>query len=281
MALFRPQDSHQTASFLNASNSRRPTRAVVIWINAASPSSHHLIVTAFTCKKAAYLRPRRPGLYDIKTVILPVIMSSSSAAPAPKQQTTASSQASPSENTPITPITTHQKSAKQLSKSKSAHPSPFPHPGPPSNQPSPTSRPPSPDTQEAAASINVDHDHDSLDDNPVPSSFIDSITPRQAHIYHLKRTSSASLLDHVFVGPREQTLRRNAMSAYSSSSQDSVYSTPGPQQYSLVTPGFAQNPRSMTQVSPGLIFVNLLYRACPLPTLVTLFLLCHFFSSTF
>ncbi|KAI9823422.1 MAG: hypothetical protein M1832_002432 [Thelocarpon impressellum] len=37
------------------------------------------------------------------------------------------------------------------------------------------------------------------------------------------------------------------MSAYSSSSQDSYYSTPGPQSYSLVTPGFANNPRSMTQ----------------------------------
>lgn len=46
------------------------------------------------------------------------------------------------------------------------------------------------------------------------------------------------------------------MSAYSSSSQDdAVYSSPGPQQYSLVTPGMMRDPRNLSQVSPGFIYV--------------------------
>ena len=46
------------------------------------------------------------------------------------------------------------------------------------------------------------------------------------------------------------------MSTYSSSSQDdAVYSSPGLKQYRLVTPGMLNDPRSMSQVSPGFIFV--------------------------
>ncbi len=49
------------------------------------------------------------------------------------------------------------------------------------------------------------------------------------------------------------------MSAYSSSSQDDAYySSPGPMQYRLVTPGMLDDPRSMSQVSPGFIYVNFL-----------------------
>ena len=40
-----------------------------------------------------------------------------------------------------------------------------------------------------------------------------------------------------------------AMSTYSSSSQDSIYSSPGPQQYRVVTPGMMNNPGSLSTVS--------------------------------
>lgn len=51
-----------------------------------------------------------------------------------------------------------------------------------------------------------------------------------------------------------------SMSQYSSSSaDDSVYSMPGPQSYQLVTP---YDDRSMSQVSPGFIFVNFLSLDC-------------------
>ena len=49
------------------------------------------------------------------------------------------------------------------------------------------------------------------------------------------------------------------MSSYSSSSQDSVYSTPGPQSYRLVSPYTMNDPRSMSQVSPGLVYVSSLF----------------------
>ena len=39
------------------------------------------------------------------------------------------------------------------------------------------------------------------------------------------------------------------MSTYSSSSQESTYSSPAPQQYKLVSPGMMSNPKSMTSVS--------------------------------
>jgi len=46
------------------------------------------------------------------------------------------------------------------------------------------------------------------------------------------------------------------MPAYSSSSQnDPAYSSPGPQQYTLVTPGMLRDPRNLSQVSPGFIYV--------------------------
>jgi hypothetical protein len=52
----------------------------------------------------------------------------------------------------------------------------------------------------------------------------------------------------------------SSMSGYSSSSQDdSVYSSPAPQQYSLVTPGTLNDPRTMSQVSPGFVFVMFPY----------------------
>lgn len=47
-----------------------------------------------------------------------------------------------------------------------------------------------------------------------------------------------------------------AMSTYSSSSQESVYSNPGPQQYRVVTPGMINNPQNLSSVS--------LSQACPL-----------------
>ena len=47
------------------------------------------------------------------------------------------------------------------------------------------------------------------------------------------------------------------MSSYSSSSQeDSIYSSPGAQQYQVVTPGMLNDPRPITQVSPSLLYVN-------------------------
>ena len=50
------------------------------------------------------------------------------------------------------------------------------------------------------------------------------------------------------------------MSTYSSSSADeSVYSTPGPSQYRLVTPGTVTDARDLSQVSPGFVFVNFLF----------------------
>src|SRR5579862_6020916 len=49
------------------------------------------------------------------------------------------------------------------------------------------------------------------------------------------------------------------MSSYSSSSQDSVYSTPGPQSYRLVSPYTMNDPRIMSQVSPGLVYVSSLF----------------------
>ena len=49
------------------------------------------------------------------------------------------------------------------------------------------------------------------------------------------------------------------MSNYSSSSQgDAYYSSPGPQQYTLVTSGIMNDPRNLSQVSPGFIYVNFL-----------------------
>lgn len=44
-------------------------------------------------------------------------------------------------------------------------------------------------------------------------------------------------------------------SSYSSSSQDSAYGTPPAIRYQLVTSGSTSNPRAMSQVSPGFIFV--------------------------
>ena len=40
-----------------------------------------------------------------------------------------------------------------------------------------------------------------------------------------------------------------SMSTYSSSSQESIYSSPGPQQYRVVTPGMMDNPASLSNVS--------------------------------
>lgn len=40
-----------------------------------------------------------------------------------------------------------------------------------------------------------------------------------------------------------------AMSTYSSSSQDSLYSSPGPQHYQVVTPGMINNPQNLSAVS--------------------------------
>jgi hypothetical protein len=58
---------------------------------------------------------------------------------------------------------------------------------------------------------------------------------------------------------QEEQPMPSSMSGYSSSSQDdSVYSSPAPQQYRLVTPGTLNDPRTMSQVSPGFVFVNFL-----------------------
>ena len=63
----------------------------------------------------------------------------------------------------------------------------------------------------------------------------------------------------VVSGLQEEIVPAPAMSTYSSSSQeDSVYSTPGPQRYQLVSPGTLNDPRTMSQVSPGFIYVTFL-----------------------
>lgn len=49
--------------------------------------------------------------------------------------------------------------------------------------------------------------------------------------------------------PIEYQLPNTAMSTYSSSSQDSIYSAPGPRQYAVVTPGMMSNPQSISAVS--------------------------------
>lgn len=68
--------------------------------------------------------------------------------------------------------------------------------------------------------------------------------------------------------------RPSTMSTYSSSSQDdAIYSTPGPKQYQLVTPGMMNDPRSMSQVSPGFIFVNFL--SLPLISAIVIYLRIH------
>lgn len=43
-----------------------------------------------------------------------------------------------------------------------------------------------------------------------------------------------------------------AMSTYSSSSENSIYSSPGPQQYRVVTPGMMNNPGSLSAVSTSI-----------------------------
>ncbi|KAH0538200.1 hypothetical protein FGG08_005169 [Glutinoglossum americanum] len=65
----------------------------------------------------------------------------------------------------------------------------------------------------------------------------------------VSRTPSSIFSPDQFIGDLSGS---RPMSSYSSSSQDSVYSTPGPQSYRLVSPYTMNDPRSMSQVSPGL-----------------------------
>lgn len=61
---------------------------------------------------------------------------------------------------------------------------------------------------------------------------------------------------------QDEAIQPPDMSSYSSSSQeDSVYSSPGPQRYQLVSPGTLNDPRTMSQVSPGFIYVTFLTRS--------------------
>lgn len=46
------------------------------------------------------------------------------------------------------------------------------------------------------------------------------------------------------------------MSTYSSSSSSSVYSSVGPSNYTVVTPGMMSDPRNLSQASPGFVYVN-------------------------
>ena len=55
------------------------------------------------------------------------------------------------------------------------------------------------------------------------------------------------LLNDTFL--KESRTGTGAMSTYSSSSQDSIYSSPGPQQYTMVTAGMMSNPRNISEVS--------------------------------
>ena len=61
------------------------------------------------------------------------------------------------------------------------------------------------------------------------------------------RSGLNPLLSDAF--PIEYQLPTTAMSTYSSSSQDSIYSAPGPRQYAVVTPGMMSNPQSISAVS--------------------------------
>ena len=51
--------------------------------------------------------------------------------------------------------------------------------------------------------------------------------------------------------PTEYRTPTTSMSTYSSSSQDSIYTSPGSQQYGAVTPGMMSNPTSISEVSYG------------------------------
>ena len=61
------------------------------------------------------------------------------------------------------------------------------------------------------------------------------------------RSSTNPLLSGNF--PTEYRAQTASMSTYSSSSQDSIYSSPGPQQYAVVTQGMMSNPASISEVS--------------------------------
>ena len=61
------------------------------------------------------------------------------------------------------------------------------------------------------------------------------------------RSSTNPLLSGNF--PTEYRTPTASMSTYSSSSQDSIYSSPGPQQYAVVTQGMMSNPTSISEVS--------------------------------
>lgn len=61
------------------------------------------------------------------------------------------------------------------------------------------------------------------------------------------RSGLNPLLSDAF--PTEYQPPTAAMSTYSSSSQDSIYSSPGPRQYAVVTPGMMSNPQSISAVS--------------------------------
>ena len=61
------------------------------------------------------------------------------------------------------------------------------------------------------------------------------------------RSSTNPLLSGNF--PTEYRAQTASMSTYSSSSQDSIYSSPAPQQYAVVTQGMMSNPASISEVS--------------------------------
>ena len=61
------------------------------------------------------------------------------------------------------------------------------------------------------------------------------------------RAATNPLLSQPF--PADYQVPTTAMSTYSSSSQDSIYSSPGPHQYAVVTPGMMNNPQGISQVS--------------------------------
>ena len=61
------------------------------------------------------------------------------------------------------------------------------------------------------------------------------------------RSGVSSLLSESF--PVDFQPQTEAMSTYSSSSQDSIYSSPGPRQYAVANPGMMSNPQNISAVS--------------------------------
>lgn len=59
---------------------------------------------------------------------------------------------------------------------------------------------------------------------------------------------AASCQPAISESARETLVNQSNMSAYSSSSQESVYSTPGPRLYLMGTPGLGSYPKDMNQV---------------------------------